>query len=211
MGQGSKFFVSLSDLNLDSPRCPGLADLQRDPDWRSAARFTDRIYSVLGKLPPTERDVVELYYRVGKRQEVIARILGISQQAVSHRLYAAYRRIVFMLDLPDVEEAQMREDLWGLLPDRPFGVEVLCSFAQTGNQTENRPATGRTPAASLLASAVSPQAPAGSLPLSMPCYYAAYFERLLTHRSILCEIPGRTHDRRDPRPHLGAGAGAAAT
>jgi DNA-directed RNA polymerase specialized sigma24 family protein len=92
------------------------------------------VKALLPRIPPVERDVIELYFVLGKKQEVIARMLSLSQQAVSHRLHAAYRRLVFMLHQPEVDQQQMRRDLEALLPNA-FTVAVLCDFAQTSSQT----------------------------------------------------------------------------
>lgn len=211
MGQGSKFFVSLSDLNLDRTVVRDWADLRREPDWRCRARFLDRILTLLPKLPPAERDVIELYFAHGKRQETIARLLQISQQAVSHRLYTAYRRIGFLLGQPDVTPEQMRADL-GMLLANPFGVDVLCSFAATGNQTETARRLG-----------VPQQRVCWHLQASLRAlresrsfdamFYVALFERLLQRRT-LSELPARRHDGRLPRTHshpdLAGGAGSVA-
>lgn len=111
-----------------------MEDLQRELDWRYGANFLDRVRTLLDRIPPVERDVVELYYWGNKKQDVIGRILDLSQQAVSHRLHSAYRRIIFMLQQSEVDPAQMHRDL-ALLIANNFTVRVLCDFAETSSQT----------------------------------------------------------------------------
>jgi len=128
------FLLSLTDVNLDRSAFRDMEDLHREPDWRFGAKFLDRVRQMLDRVPPVERDVVELYYWSNKKQDVIGRLLGLSQQAVSHRLHSAYRRIIFMLQQQDVTQSQMRADLT-LLIANPFTVRVLCDFAITSSQT----------------------------------------------------------------------------
>lgn len=131
-----RFLISLSDWNLDQSQFRRtLPDLYREEDWRASAGFVDRIKELLPRIPPIERDVIELYFVFCKKQDVIARMLGLTQQAVSHRLHTAYRRIIFLLHQPEVEMAQMKLDLERLIP-HPFTVTVLCDFAVTSSQTE---------------------------------------------------------------------------
>lgn len=130
-----RFLVSLSDCNLDLSHFPrSLPDLYREEDWRVNAGFVEKVRQLLPRIPPVERDVIELYFVLNKKQETIARMLDLSQQAVSHRLYAAYRRLIFMLRMPEIDPARMRTDLARLLSN-PTTVDVLCDFAQTSSQT----------------------------------------------------------------------------
>src|SRR5882672_4357831 len=96
-----KFLVSLSGINLERSQFRDWDELLRAPDWRQRAKFLDRLRSFIERVPPLEQDVIDLYFFRNKRQEVIASILGISQQAVSHRMYSAFRRITFMMAQPE--------------------------------------------------------------------------------------------------------------
>lgn len=129
-----KFLVSLTDVNMDRSSFRQLGDLHRDLDWRVSAEYLSRVRALLDRIPPVERDVIELYYFHNKKQDVIARMLNLSQQAVSHRLHSAYRRIMFMLAQPEVSPEQMARDLTELIPNE-FTVKVLCDFAQTSSQS----------------------------------------------------------------------------
>lgn len=182
--------------DLDSVIPRSWDELRRDTDWRHDAGFLDRLHTLLDRIPDLERDVIELYFYRGKRQETIARMLGISQQTVSHRMYSAFRRITFMLEQPDVAPARMREDLTRLL-DNPLTVAVLCDFAQTSSQTVTAKNLGviQQRVYRHLMTAMRRLRRAISLD---SLFYVSYFERLMEHRNILHEVPGsrRTVDAR---------------
>ncbi len=180
------FLLSLSDVNLDRSSFRDMEDLQREPDWRFGAKFLDRVRALLDRIPPVERDVVELYYWGNKKQDVIGRLLGLSQQAVSHRLHSAYRRIIFLLQQQEVAAPQMQRDL-ALLLSNNFTVKVLCDFAVTSSQTVTAKRLGVPQQricwhlnAGLKALRESPDLDA--------VFYVTYFEDLRRNRNILREV-----------------------
>lgn len=161
------------------------------------------------RLPPLERDVTELYYGLEtgkpKRQQAIADLLGISQQAVSHRLYNAFKRIDFMLKQPEVSPEKMRADLAAELTN-PFTVDVLCDFANTSSQT----ATAATLKVSQqricwhLNSAIKLLKQSSSLEA---LFYVEYFENLMRNRNILREVlAGRRRKTEDDIVELRSGS-----
>jgi len=139
-----RFLVPLSDVNLDRRTFKSFLDLYREPDWRARANFMGRLHEVLGRLPPTERDAIELYFFQGKRQQVISRVLGLTQQAVSMRIRTALRRVLFLLDLPSADPDQMRHDLGRIFAKKPVTAKVLCDFAHTTCQAETARRMGLT-------------------------------------------------------------------
>lgn len=196
----SNFFVSLSDVNLDRSSFRTISDLQREPDWRLGSNYLDKLRDLLPRIPPIERDVIQLYYFSEKKQETIAKILNLSQQAVSHRLHSAYRRIIFMLEQPEVQASQMRRDLAAIIPN-PFTVRVLCDFAHTSSQTvtakklkvpQQRVCWHLNAALKILRASPSMDA----------VFYAQYFSALRKHRNILREV------RAGHRRHRGANHGS---
>lgn len=197
--------IHVNDYNLDKAPVRSWDDLKRDPDWRGDARFLDRLYALLDRIPAVERDVIELYFYKGKKQQEIARMLGLSQQTVSHRMYLAFRRIMFMMHQPEVSPAQMRADLGSLLKN-PLTVEVLCSFAQTSSQTATAAKLGviQQRVCRHLNAAITRLRKAISLD---SLFYVCYFERLMAHRNILHEVPGL---RRPPDAELEAECARAA-
>jgi hypothetical protein len=139
-----RFLVPLSDVNLDRHTFKSFLDLYREPDWRARANFMGRLHALLERLPPTERDAIELYFFQGKRQQVISRVLGLTQQAVSMRIRTALRRVLFLLDLPNADPDQMRHDLYRIFPKKLVTAKVLCDFAHTTCQAETARRTGLT-------------------------------------------------------------------
>lgn len=191
----SKFLVSLSDVNMDRASFRQFDDLTREADWRAGARYLDRIREILPRIPAVERDVIELYYFAEKKQDVIARMLGLSQQAVSHRLHSAYRRITFMLEQPDVDPAQMRRDLTALIAN-PFTVRVFCDFAETSSQTVTARRLG-VPQQRICWHLNAGLKALRSSTAMDAIFYVRYFEDLRRHRNILREASGGQRKRDD--------------
>lgn len=181
-----KFLLSLSDISTDRSTFRTFADLDREQDWRIDANYLQKIHDLLPRLPAVERDVVQLYFCHGKKQESIARILGLSQQAVSHRLHSAYRRIVFMLEQPEVATTQMQEDLSLLISNR-FTVRVLCDFASTSSQTVTARRLHVPQQRICWHLNAGLKALRESLALDA-VFYLKYFEDLRRHRNILREV-----------------------
>jgi predicted transcriptional regulator len=178
--------VSLSDINLDRRACQ---------DWSVVARLTSEtslapphaaIHRVLARLPVIEQDIVQLYFFHNKTEVVIARLLGLSQQAVSYRLRVAYRRLRFLLDQPEISEARMRRDLARLIAD-PLTVDVLCSWAHSSSQAMT------SAQLALPQQRVGRRIVAGLKILREATddvealFYTSYFERLLRHRNFFRE------------------------
>lgn len=183
-----RFLISLTDCNLDHSQFDRtLPDLYREEDWRVSAGFVTKVKELLPRIPPVERDVIELYFVLGKKQEVIARMLGLSQQAVSHRLHAAYRRIVFMLYQPQVDAAQMKKDLLALVPN-PFTVDVLCDFAKTSSQTLTARRL-KVPQQRVCWHLNAGLRTLHDSPLALDAaFYVQYFQQLRSNRNILREV-----------------------
>lgn len=190
-----KFLLSLSDLNMDRSSFRQMQDLHRELDWRTGANYLPRLRAMLDRIPPVERDVIELYYFHDKKQDVIARMLNLSQQAVSHRLHSAYRRIIFMLEQPEVDPVQMQRDLSALIANE-FTVRVLCDFATTSSQTVTARRLG------VPQQRICWHLNAGLKVLSESAamdavFYVKYFEDLRSHRNILREVLAGRRKRSD--------------
>lgn len=206
-----QFLLSLTDLNLERVQYKDWNSLLRDPDWRIKAQLIEKLKGYLERLPALERDVVELYYGLHpgatpKKQEVIATLLGISQQAVSHRLYNAFKRINFMLQQPKIDPVRMRSDLSSELSN-PFTVDVLCDFAFTSSQT----ATARTLRVSQqrvcwhLNSAIRLLKLSGTVE---SIFYVGYFENLMRNRNILREVLAGRRRKVEEDVELTSGSGS---
>ena len=107
-----------------------------EPD-RSADPRIARLLELLERLPPKERDILEMYYLRGKMQSEIAQIFRCTQAAICYRLKRATQRLRIMYSLPPVTVEMLRE----LLPRWFDGIDcqLLESFHRSGCQVE----TGR--------------------------------------------------------------------
>jgi len=94
----------------------------------------EEIRKVLDKLPPREADFVELYFFRHMKQTDIANIFRVSQPTVCYRLQRATTRIKFLLEMPEVDVAELRKDLAGFLAD-PVDVDVMCLMYETTCQS----------------------------------------------------------------------------
>jgi len=56
----------------------------------------------ISRLPDREIDLIDMYYREGKKQKEIAEFFSVTQGAISHRLSRASKRLEFLRDMPKV-------------------------------------------------------------------------------------------------------------
>lgn len=93
------------------------------------------VLEIMKALPDREADFVELYYFRRYRQTDIADIFRVSQPTVCYRLQRATARIQFLLQLPVVAEADLRDHMTQFLVD-PLDVEVMLLMWKTTCQSE---------------------------------------------------------------------------
>lgn len=96
--------------------------------------FHSRIEPLLDRIPSREADIIHLYFLQGKRQLDIAEIFNMTQAAVSYRLARGIKRIKFLLEIPPITEAQLREDLPKAFPT--IDVDILVGMWLTTCQSE---------------------------------------------------------------------------
>lgn len=96
--------------------------------------FHSRVEPLLERIPEREADIIYLYFLHAKRQLDIAEIFNMTQAAVSYRLARGIKRIKFLLEIPQVTEAQLREDLPKVFQD--IDVDILVGMWQTTCQSE---------------------------------------------------------------------------
>lgn len=86
----------------------------------------------LKKLPEREQDLIEMYYRRGKKQKEIAEFFGVTQGGVSHRLSRAIKRLKFLRDMPKLEN-----DIEEILSDyfEPFDIDLIKMMIETTCQS----------------------------------------------------------------------------
>lgn len=174
--------VSLSLFNLDATRLSSWEDTLRSLS-RSNNALRARVEDLLQHVHPVERDIIELYYFQGVTQEAISTVIGVSQQAVSHRLRSAFRRLVFLIERPDIAPEQMRADLTMLLGDHPRAVDVLCDYAVTSSQlaTAQRLGLSQQRVSEVFTSALAALDEQQSLDAIL---YSDYFRRLTQHKNV---------------------------
>jgi len=99
-------------------------------------KMMDKVRVMLDMLPPVEADFVDMYFFRHIKQTDIASIFGVSQPTVCYRLYRAIARIKFLLILPKVDLAQMREDLSRFMTD-PMDIQIMLYMYETTCQSES--------------------------------------------------------------------------
>jgi DNA-directed RNA polymerase subunit RPC12/RpoP len=70
-----------------------------------------QVRHLLDKIPPREVDLIYMYFILNKGQKQMARILNITQGAVSLRIKKAIKRLQFLVALPKIDVVEMRKDL----------------------------------------------------------------------------------------------------
>ena len=104
-----------------------------DPD-EDDLKLIARIRNILEVLPPVEADFVDLYFFRHSKQTDIAAIFGVSQPTVCYRLHRAIKRIKYYLQIPHIDEAELRRVVGGFLTD-PMDVDVMVYVYQTTCQS----------------------------------------------------------------------------
>lgn len=87
----------------------------------------------LDRLPDREVDLICMYYSMEKKQKEIATFFGITQGAVSHRLKRARKRLVFLRDMPKIEDKELRKRLSEALDevDASITYHMIATTCQT--------------------------------------------------------------------------------
>lgn len=82
--------------------------------FRASCELSESIgfdVALLDRIPRIEADIIRLHYFRAKTQTDIARIFNIKQSAVHYRIHRGLARIKFLMERPDLNEAQLRTDL----------------------------------------------------------------------------------------------------
>lgn len=95
----------------------------------------DRVRTVMDKLPPIESDFVELYFFKKMKQTAISRIFRVSQPTVCYRLQRATLRIKFLLEIPDLSLADIRDAVTGCI-ENDLDRKIMILMAHTTCQSE---------------------------------------------------------------------------
>jgi len=114
----------------------GLASLATLPDEppEDVLLQLDRVRTIMEDLPPREYDFIHMYFFLKIRQTTISQIFRVSQPTVCYRLQRATARIQFILQLPELSEAQIHKDLSTVLKE-PLDVQIMTLLYQTTCQS----------------------------------------------------------------------------
>jgi predicted DNA-binding protein YlxM (UPF0122 family) len=87
----------------------------------------------ISKLPQREIDLIEMYFRKEKKQKEIADFFGVTQGAISHRIKRAKKRLLFLRDMPKINE-----DIKDILEDHfePFEIDLIILMVETTCQSK---------------------------------------------------------------------------
>lgn len=185
--------VSLSEIDTESMLLRSCTELARPVDAAFAGQLY-RVQELICRIPAIERDVIELHFFKSKSQEQIGIMLGLTQQAVSHRMRRGMARLSFLLDHPELTVSKVRRDLRVVWPDAPDSMaQLLVHFSRTSSQTDTARHL-KQPQQFVrrhLAAAVH-RFKKNADPVSDR--YLILLTRLLAHRSILCDVPRRVRE-----------------
>lgn len=106
-----------------------------DPQSEESTALLDRVRGVLDRLPPREADFVDLYYFKQINQTGIADIFRVSQPTVCYRLQRAASRILYLVNLPDLDMDEFNQLLEKYLPD-PTDQAIMRHMFETTCQSE---------------------------------------------------------------------------
>jgi predicted DNA-binding protein YlxM (UPF0122 family) len=87
----------------------------------------------ISKLPQREIDLIEMYFRKEKKQKEIADFFGVTQGAISHRIKRAKKRLLFLRDMPKINE-----DIKDILIDHfeEFEIDLIILMVDTTCQSK---------------------------------------------------------------------------
>jgi hypothetical protein len=86
----------------------------------------------IAKLPQREIDLIDMYFRIGKKQKEIAEYFSVTQGAISHRLSRACERLEFLRDMPKVN-GNLSKILSAYFT--PFEIDLIITMIQTTCQS----------------------------------------------------------------------------
>lgn len=75
-----------------------------------------KVEDLLDRIPEREADMIRLHYMNRKYQTDIGKIFKVSQGDVSYRIKRGIKRIMFLLDFPQISQEDLLRDLGQILP-----------------------------------------------------------------------------------------------
>lgn len=137
MGWAGRYMLDPSDIETRFAIEDGMsymASIFTEPSEEDLEKI-DLIRSIMDSLPPREADFVDLYYFKRKKQTEIAYLFACSQPTVCYRLQRATARIQFLLQLPEVTEADLLGDMESFLPET-LDSQIMLLMWKTTCQSE---------------------------------------------------------------------------
>lgn len=94
----------------------------------------ESLQEYLAFLPLKEVDLIDMYYKGKKKQKEIAEFFNVSQGAVSHRIARAKKRLIFLRNMPKVEDEVLTEKLAEVFHD--IEVDIIYYMVKTTCQSK---------------------------------------------------------------------------
>lgn len=88
----------------------------------------------LKRLPKREQDLLFMHFIMKKKQTELGIIFNRTQAAISYRIKKAIRRLKFLLELPEVDEEDIRRDLSDLFDE--YDIEIMVGMFRHTCQTQ---------------------------------------------------------------------------
>ena len=136
-----EFWANL--VGADDPSLTALIDgPEEERDYVPDTRFEDVLEPLLDQIPARERDIFELRYRYGKRQEEIGFIFNLTQAGIWHLLQRACNRLRFLIECPNPTDEEIRDLLAPHFTERD--IDILLRYRVCTNQSRVAEALGKT-------------------------------------------------------------------
>ena len=88
-----------------------------------AERFSS-LQPFLARLPKREQDLLFMHFIMKKKQTELGIIFNRTQAAISYRIKKAITRLQFLMDIPNVDERDIRKDLSLIFVDQDMDIMV---------------------------------------------------------------------------------------
>lgn len=95
----------------------------------------DDISVLVQELPRREQELFDFYYIKKMNQKDIAKIIGVTQGAVSSRISKAKKRLVYLKELQEIDFDEFFKDIEGVIED-PLEIDIIRSLLKTSCQSE---------------------------------------------------------------------------
>ncbi len=94
----------------------------------------ERLEPYFTRLPKREQDLLFMHFIMRKKQTELGIIFSRTQAAISYRIKKAIRRLQFLVSLPQVDEAMIRQDLASIFSKDDL--DIMCGMFVHTCQTQ---------------------------------------------------------------------------